>query len=76
MPDLKKLVKLAVPFRTTIKAQKPSLALRLDYDFAHMEMKAIIKELKQEMSINTPLEDIPYFQQKKEFYVVQLRIIY
>ena len=73
---MKKLVKLAVPIRTTIKAQKPSLALRLDYDFAHMEMKAFIKELKKEISINTPLEDILYFQQKKDFYVLQLRIIY
>lgn len=42
-PDLKKLLKLTAPPRSTIKAQRPFFALKIDYDFAHMDIKAFIK---------------------------------
>jgi hypothetical protein len=42
-PDLRKLLKLTAPVRSTIKAQRPFFAMKMDYDFAHMEIRASIK---------------------------------
>lgn len=41
--DLRKMLKLNAPFRSTIKSQKPFFAMKMDYDFAHMEIRAFLK---------------------------------
>ena len=42
-PELRKLLKLTAPPRSTIKAQRPFFAMKMDYDFAHMDIRAVIK---------------------------------
>ena len=75
-PDLRKLLKLTAPVRSTIKSQRPFFAMKMDYDFSHMEIRAFIKETNQVIQTGVPLEEISYFSLKKDLHTIQIRIIY
>lgn len=42
-PDLRKVLKMMIPRKSTIKEQRPFFAMKMDYDLAHMDIRAVIK---------------------------------